>query len=769
MLGSAFPSFFLGGFECSTHRRPSGRRVDVIDASGHDRHAHADYARLRAAGLLAARDGLRWHLIERGGSFDFSSAGAQLSAARETGVQVIWDLMHYGYPDDLSPFDPDFPARFARYARAATEYLRAGTRGRLWLCPVNELSFLAWGGGDVAYLNPFARGRGDELKTQLVRASLAGMDAAREVDPEVGFLHAEPMIHVRAHPGIPPEFAPEVTHAQHAHEAQFAALDWLTGRARPELGGAPHYADLIGVNLYPYNQWWHREPPHGQAVIPFDHPDYVPVSEQLRGLHERYGLPLLIAETGAENELRAPWLEMVTREVLRARAEGVPVGGICLYPVVNHPGWDDDRHCHNGLWDYADARGERTTDPDYARALAAAQAEVTQALGGTGGPTPPPPRVSRRVALARLGQAAPVIRGEAAARDADGQFPLASFAALREAGVLTLTLPRELGGGGLGARDLLWLLRAVGRLSLPVARVLEGHFNALGLVVRYGSPEQARAAAEDAHAGELFGVWNTEEAPGLRLHGGELTGNKTFTSGAQFVTRALCPAEGPDGRQMVLLRDLPPERFDAGFWQPAGMRATVSARVDLSGLKVSARDLIGPPGAYYEQPDFSGGALRFLAAQLGGAQAAVQSVRVGLQRLGRAEDDVQRLRFAPVAAGLEGAWQVVLTAQARLGALSPDSSSGHHSDALGPALEYVSLARLLTEDACLAAAEACERAAGARGLLPPVPTERLLRDLRLYLRQPAPDAARLQVGAALLGAPEDTADPFEWAGLEGEA
>jgi hypothetical protein len=35
------------------------------------------------------------------------------------------------------------------------------------------------------------------------------------------------------------------------------------------------------------------------------------------------------------------------------------VHGLCLYPVVNHPGWEDDRHCHNGLWDYADPVGAR--------------------------------------------------------------------------------------------------------------------------------------------------------------------------------------------------------------------------------------------------------------------------------------------------------------------------------------------------------------------------------------------------------------------------
>jgi hypothetical protein len=30
-----------------------------------------------------------------------------------------------------------------------------------------------------------------------------------------------------------------------------------------------------------------------------------------------------------------------------------------MYPILNHPGWVDDRHCHNGLWDYASDTGSR--------------------------------------------------------------------------------------------------------------------------------------------------------------------------------------------------------------------------------------------------------------------------------------------------------------------------------------------------------------------------------------------------------------------------
>lgn len=750
-----FPSFFLGGFECSTHRRPSGRRIDVIDASRHDLYALQDYARLRRQGLLAARDGLRWHLIDQGQGFDFSSARRQVEAAQATGVQVIWDLMHYGYPDGLSPFDADFPERFARFAYAATRFLRQETAGTLWLCPVNEISFLAWGGGDVAYLNPFAHGRGDELKTQLVRASIAAIHAAREVDPEVRFLHAEPLIHVRCHPETPDAAAAAQSH----HAAQFTALDWLTGQARPELGGRPDFVDLLGLNIYPYNQWLHHAR-EGQKILEFTHPDFVPLAKQFQAIYERYDLPLLIAETGAENDQRAPWLEMITHETLKARKNGVPVDGLCLYPVVNHPGWDDDRHCHNGLWDYADERGERAVESSYAAALTRVQAEVNAALNAESGITWQAKAVSLKEALARLEQAAPIIAGEAVERDLDGQFPEASFAALHKAGVMTLSLPTELGGGDLLGTEMLQLLRSLGRLSLPVSRLFEGHVNALGLIVHYGTPEQARQAAADAAAGELFGVWNTEEAPGLRLSGDVLQGGKTFASGAWFVTRPLCPAEGKEGRQMLLLRDIAPERFDPDFWHPAGMRASVSYRADLSGLQVTPNLFIGPPGAYYAQPEFSGGALRFLAAQLGGAQAALHSVRLSLRRAGRSGDDVQRLRVAEVVAGLEAAWQVVLEGQRRLEALT-----GRNGEDLEAVLTYVSLARLLTEEACLKCAEACERAAGARGLLPPSPTERLLRDLRLYLRQPAPDAARLGVGAFVLDSAEDDLDPLRQPGV----
>ncbi|GGL98716.1 acyl-CoA dehydrogenase family protein [Deinococcus aerophilus] len=734
----------MGGFECSTQRRPSGRRIDVIDATAHDRFAVQDYARLTASGLQTARDGLRWHLIERvPGEYDFTSALNQAVAAREAGVQVIWDLLHYGYPDFIDPFAPDFPEQFARYAAAAARFLRGHTDGPLWICPVNEISFLAWGAGDVGYLNPFAQGRGPALKAALVRAAILGMDAVRATDPQARFLHAEPLINVAVHPEAAGEGGER--RAAELHAAQYEVLDMLLGRLHPELGGAEHYVDVVGLNYYPHNQWWHHDQTGHRTPVPPGHRDHRPLRDLLADVHARYGRPLLIAETGTEDEERAPWFEMVTRETRAARAAGLPLHGVCLYPVVNHPGWDDDRHCHNGLWDYADPQGHRPVYAPLADALARAQEE-----DGRGEGERPAPSVSFSVPdlLARVARAAPTIAAEAAACDAAGTFPVASFRALSDAGLLAAP-----GAPGLEGETLLTVLRRVGRASLPVGRVYEGHVNALHLIARFGRAAQRERAAHDARHGELFGVWNTEEAPGLQLEpapgGWRLVGNKTFTSGADAVTRPLLPAELPGGagRVMVVLpAPVPRERFDPAFWQPLGMRPTVSLRADLTGLTVEAADVIGEAGDYYRQPEFGGGALRFLAVQLGGADAVLEAARSVLRGLDRTGDDAQRLRFGAVAARLEAAWQVVLKAQRGL------TSAGDAGQTRS--LAYVALARELTEDACLLACEATERAVGARGLLAPHPAERLLRDLRMYLRQPAPDAARLQLGAYVLDAPD---------------
>ncbi|MBX9622429.1 MAG: hypothetical protein K2X82_01305 [Gemmataceae bacterium] len=351
-----FPSFFLGGFECSTHRLRSGRRLDLVAGTGHDRFAAADYARLRDAGMLAARDGVRWHLVEpEPGRFDPSSAAPMVRAARAAGVLVIWDLLHFGWPDHVDVWAADFPDRFARFAGAVARVLRDEAGGPAWVAPVNEPSFVSFAGGQEGFLNPFGEGRGDELKAQLVRAAVAGIEAVWAVLPGARIVHTDPIINIQADPTRPQDRLA----AEGYRQSQFAVWDMLSGRLRPELGGRPEYLDVIGVNYYAQNQWFHNPFGKESVLLTPSHPHHLPLRYMLREVHERYGRPLFVAETGIEDEARPGWLRYVGREAAEAIRLGVPLEGVCLYPVVNHPGWDDDRHCHNGLWDYPDEQGRR--------------------------------------------------------------------------------------------------------------------------------------------------------------------------------------------------------------------------------------------------------------------------------------------------------------------------------------------------------------------------------------------------------------------------
>lgn len=347
-----FQSFFSGGFECSTHRNYKNKRIDVTAATRHDDFAENDYSLLLKAGMKTARDGVRWHLIEQKPyQYDFSSAINQVRAAKKTGIQIIWDLFHYGYPDDLDIFSDEFPVRFASFAEAFANFLLNENKEIPFICPVNEISFFGWVAGDVGAFYPFVRGRGDEMKRQLVRATILAIDKIRKICPAARFVQADPAIHVTVSP-TKPQFKQD---AENFRQAQFHALDMLVGKRAPELGGAEKYLDIIGVNYYSQNQWRH---PSGRRIL-LGHKHYRPFSQILQEWFERYRRPIFIAETGIEDEARAGWFRYVCEQTRLAAANGVSIVGICLYPIVNHPGWDDNRHCHNGLFDYPNNSGER--------------------------------------------------------------------------------------------------------------------------------------------------------------------------------------------------------------------------------------------------------------------------------------------------------------------------------------------------------------------------------------------------------------------------
>ena len=381
---SLFRSFWMGGFESACHIASTGARLDMLRATQHDRFVRDDYAALQGQRIGTVRDTIRWHLVELApGEYDFSSVDAYIEAAGATGTEVIWDLLHYGWPDGLDIFSPEFVARFAAFCRASAEYLRARVPAERFYTPINEISFFAWAAGEVGWFHPFGLRRGGELKRQLVRAWIAGVDAIRDVDPGARIVSVEPLIHT-----VPPRGRPDV-HSQAAgqNESQWEAWDLLVGDREPELGGHPRYLDIVGVNFYHDNQW---EVPGGEKVhwhIKPRDPRWVPFSQLIRRAYDRYQRPIIIGETSHVGVGRAEWIRELTDEVLIAIDRGLPLEGICLYPIMDRFEWNDPTHWHNsGLWDYdiqADGTFLRVLNPVYAAEFARSQLRLARVGFGT--------------------------------------------------------------------------------------------------------------------------------------------------------------------------------------------------------------------------------------------------------------------------------------------------------------------------------------------------------------------------------------------------
>ena len=380
----------MAGFEGADHINGAGRPLDMIAAAGHDRHLDADYASLARLHIHTARESVGWRLSERTQAFgrtriDFSRALRTADAAASHGVQVLWSLMHYGTPAGVSLLDESFCERFADFAGAAARALRGSLDEAPVYTPINEISFLAWAVSESALMHPYrpdaathvaerARGRdvGFDVKCRLVKASLLAIDAIRAEDSRARFLHVEPVVHV-----VPPPDAPwRTADAANVSGWQWQSWDMLRGTLMPELGGSAAALDLIGVNYYHNCQWeldtgqrleWHLRDPRR-----------VPFSSLLRKASKRYGKSVLVSETSHVGSGRAEWLADVASEVQRAQAGGIAIDGVCLYPIVDRPDWNDTSHWHrSGLFDVDpdDAPEPRTRrlHLPYARALRRAQ------------------------------------------------------------------------------------------------------------------------------------------------------------------------------------------------------------------------------------------------------------------------------------------------------------------------------------------------------------------------------------------------------------
>ena len=348
---SPFASFWMAGFECTDKLNAFGHRVDFLSLTGHLALLDEDYQAIRQHELRTVREGIRWSQVERRPyEYDWREVQRLLDAGRRHGIQQVWDLCHFGYPDDLTPLHPLFARRFAALCRAFVDFYRQQRPDDvLIVTPINEVSFISWLGGEVRGTVPYTQGQGWEVKRALMRAYIEGVAALREADPGIRILTTEPLIRVVPRPGAGPA---EVRRAREFDRNQFQSVDMLAGRLCPELGGRPEYLDLLGFNYY-FNNQWQLEPHQMLRWANDDHdPRFRPLSALLRDAYRRYGRPVVLTETSHPGQDRPHWLRMVAEESVKALRAGVPLLGVCLYPIIDRPDWDHLTPWHrSGLWD----------------------------------------------------------------------------------------------------------------------------------------------------------------------------------------------------------------------------------------------------------------------------------------------------------------------------------------------------------------------------------------------------------------------------------
>ncbi|WP_367949181.1 hypothetical protein [Hymenobacter sp. BRD128] len=156
-----FASFWWGGYECTDQLNAFGNRVDFLPLTGHLPLIDQDYADLGQLKVKTVREGIRWAMIEKTPyQYDWSTVKLMLDAGERHGIQQVWDICHFGYPDDLTPLHPMFARRFAAVCRAFVDFYRSvRPEGTLIVTPINEVSFMSWLGGMCAAPPPTAWAR----------------------------------------------------------------------------------------------------------------------------------------------------------------------------------------------------------------------------------------------------------------------------------------------------------------------------------------------------------------------------------------------------------------------------------------------------------------------------------------------------------------------------------------------------------------------------------------------------------------------------------
>jgi len=360
--------------------------------------------------------------------------------------------------------------------------------------------------------------------------------------------------------------------------------------------------------------------------------------------------------------------------------------------------------------------------------------------------------------------------------DATATFPSEDFEDLFQAGLLAPVIPKEYGGFGLGPYTgdvfTLWMMtKEIAKADLSLARCWEGHVNSLVLLDGMANEEQrGRWFKGVVERGDKWVAWSGEpqaQKPGEVIRFGTqvtkvndgfiIDGNKVFSTSAGNAQWAilLVNTAGPGGvrhttasldTQLLIACDLsdPSVVVDSSWWDPIGMRATVSHLVNFRSTFIPESNVIGYPGQYMKEGWQTCFIPHYAATFLGAAEAAYEYALEYVRSQNKVDDPY---------------------VQHHVGQMSVNVETGHlwlrHVARLWETAKYEdaqlagSRARHVVEHLAEDTVKHCIRACGARCLIRPSLLERIYRDLSFYVRHDNDDHILAMIGKSVLGLTHD--------------
>ena len=124
----------------------------------------------------------------------------------------------------LYPTHPKFCERFKNLCAAFARFYKLHSFNKLYVIPINEISFLSWMSGDVRGTAPYLVNSGWDIKYHLSKAAIIGIKALKEVLPDCIIISSEPLVKIHGDGIISEEKLTKI------NSYQYQAMDIITGK-----------------------------------------------------------------------------------------------------------------------------------------------------------------------------------------------------------------------------------------------------------------------------------------------------------------------------------------------------------------------------------------------------------------------------------------------------------------------------------------------------------------------------------------------------------